>query len=394
MRQAVAFAFLTTTCWMSLQLDMAIGADRPGAVLSNNGHASDDSLSPSLQAERWVQQLGDHSFAKRQIASRRLASLGSEAVGALEAVGESSDREVRYRSSQILREIRAQERRRELAAFAADTTGRRKLTLPGWTYFSNIVGADKTSREMFVEMQKDEWQLLAALESSSEEDINHAFVARSNAIYQLDAVLRQPVSTGSIAAILLAAGDSRITPTTRTAPMINRLCSYQVAVRQEMSSGERKTQFEALISSWLRNGGSGYYGVLLARRYQLPAGLVPAAEIIEGGQQPFYRQTGILAFAQLGSEENVPQLEKLLDDQTACSTRSNPKNRKEVIYQSQVRDVALATIIHLSGEKPEDFGFTSLQRDDTTIFRTTTVGFADDKQRTVAFDKWKAFQKK
>jgi hypothetical protein len=389
MQRAVTLALLMATCLLVVKHSPAAGIEQTDASRSD----ANRSESVSLRAERLVQQLGSSSFVVRQKAARGLVSLGIEAEGVLEGALESRDRETRFRSTQILQMVRKQERQRELAAFASDRSGRRQLSLPGWKYFSDIVGTDRVSRELFVEMQKEEWQLLAALGSANEDDLNQVFGKRSNAIYQQDAVLRQPVSLGSIAAILLAAGDARVIPATRTAPMINRLCSYQAALKQLMIfNGDKKPQFESLMSYWLKRGGSGYYGVLLARKYGLSAGLVPAAEVIDGGQQPFYRQTGILAFAALGSRSDISQLEKLLEDETPCSTRSDPKNRKNVLYQSQVRDVALATIIHLSGQKPEDFGFVGLQRDSLTVFRTNTAGFSNDTQRKAALTKWNQFQ--
>ncbi|MDH3719153.1 MAG: hypothetical protein OES79_13630, partial [Planctomycetota bacterium] len=50
--------------------------------------------------------------------------------------------------------------------------------------------------------------------------------------------------------------------------------------------------------------------------------------------------------------------------------------------------VALAVIIHLSGEKPQDYGFTTIQQDAVRLFRSNTMGFASDQQRQAAHKKW------
>jgi hypothetical protein len=97
-------------------------------------------------------------------------------------------------------------------------------------------------------------------------------------------------------------------------------------------------------------------------------------------------QDAILAVGKLGSQEHIELLTPLLADDTALGNQFNRQVKKS--FQPQVRDVALAVIIHLSGEKPQDYGFTAIQQDAVRLFRSNTMGFASDQQRQAAHKKW------
>ena len=104
---------------------------------------------------------------------------------------------------------------------------------------------------------------------------------------------------------------------------------------------------------------TGYYCLNLAMRYGFAQGAELAARILaQDDVQTNYRECAILAIAKLGSERHKPLLEDLLDDPTVCQTRHDPKS--QTTTQTQIRDVALAGLIHLSGSDPRQFGFTQL----------------------------------
>ena len=99
-----------------------------------------------------------------------------------------------------------------------------------------------------------------------------------------------------------------------------------------------------------------------------------------------YREYAILTIAKLGDDKHLPILEELLDDQSVCQQRTDAKTK--VTTQTQVRDIALAAIIHLSGEDPKQFGFTQLRENPLSVFVSNTAGFANDQQRQESLHKW------
>ncbi len=123
-------------------------------------------------------------------------------------------------------------------------------------------------------------------------------------------------------------------------------------------------------------------------QYHLEQGLIPATAIIRRRQrQPYVLQDAILAVGKLGSAAHIELLTPLLSD---AHLVGNPFANRPGEQRSgpQVRDVALAVIIHLSGEHPQDYGFASIQPDPVRLFQIHTMGFASDQQRLAAHQKW------
>jgi hypothetical protein len=56
--------------------------------------------------------------------------------------------------------------------------------------------------------------------------------------------------------------------------------------------------------------------------------------------------------------------------------------------QSQVRDVALAVLIHLSGQELKDYGLDHIQPNSKMLFQPGTITFTDPSARTEALKKW------
>jgi hypothetical protein len=59
--------------------------------------------------------------------------------------------------------------------------------------------------------------------------------------------------------------------------------------------------------------------------------------------------------------------------------------------QAQMRDLALAVTIKLSGQDPKQFGFENLLLE---RFNSNMVAFRNDSDRNAAFKKWEDWQKK
>ena len=102
----------------------------------------------------------------------------------------------------------------------------------------------------------------------------------------------------------------------------------------------------------------------------------------------------ILLIGKHGTKEDVSLLTPLLSNNKVFQRRVMVigKTRKQV--EIQVRDVALATIVHLSGQKHKDYGFDQIQPHPMTLFQIHTLGYSENKQREAAIEKWKAWSAK
>ncbi len=127
----------------------------------------------------------------------------------------------------------------------------------------------------------------------------------------------------------------------------------------------------------------------LGKEYDLKEGLGPAVKAIkEGPNQTHIRQYAILTIAKFGDESHMPLLEEMLEDATVMTTqRLNNKS-----YQTQVRDVALAALVKLTGQDFKKFGFDRLQTHQQIVFNPSTLGFETDEARNKSLEAWKNFR--
>jgi hypothetical protein len=94
----------------------------------------------------------------------------------------------------------------------------------------------------------------------------------------------------------------------------------------------------------------------------------------------------MLAIAKLGDQGHIPILEPYLsNDQPVNNQRGNG-------FQPLVRDVALATTIHLHGKNPKDFGFTHLRPNKQTLFQAGSMGFTNPQEREATFERWNSWK--
>jgi hypothetical protein len=126
----------------------------------------------------------------------------------------------------------------------------------------------------------------------------------------------------------------------------------------------------------------------LGEALQLKEGLELALALARGGDPGLRAQSAFLV-GQLGTARQVLDLEPLLAD--ASSVGAGTVAKKTVVA-TQVRDVALAAAVRLSGENLADYGFPVAQgppgpqlwEQEYYLF-----GFADDASRDAALRKWK-----
>ena len=90
-----------------------------------------------------------------------------------------------------------------------------------------------------------------------------------------------------------------------------------------------------------------------------------------GGQPPYAANYALLVVGKFGGPDDVDRLESQLMDQAICAqsrsprpatppantdpTKPQPPSTRS--FETQIRDVALAVMLHLSGQKLADYGF-------------------------------------
>jgi hypothetical protein len=346
-----------------------------------------------LAPEALVQCLGDRSFAVRRAATARLVELGVASLEALRQGVQSPDREVSFRSTHVLKIVRESDFQRRLRAFAAAIEPAEDYHLPGWARFAKEVGASPEARSLFVEMQQAEPALLAAVEDDPNK-VPDLLVQRVMELQEMMQVAQQPkgLSLGTIATVLFILNGQDVElplVLTQSVGSYFRYPSFAGAIQ----AGSQRDILRKMLSQWIEGarGWDAYHGLFLAMQYDLPAGLVPARRILEGDveaqSQSYFLCYALLTLAKFGNASHMALVEPTLENKMLYG--GTVAVGGDAKYRTQVRDVALATLVELAGLAHKDFGFTRLRRNPTQVFNTSSLAFEDDAKRDVAIQKWR-----
>lgn len=338
-----------------------------------------------------VRELGNESFQAREAATARLARMGLTAKDALLAGLADPDAEIRLRCRRVLETVLDLDFRDRIRRFAEDREGREQHDIPGWDEFRKLVGDTPAVRGLYVEVLEAEPHLMEVL-GTAPANVPEMVVNRSQQLQMkrtISAQNRQPqdISLGSIVAMLFVTCHPDVT---LPEPVQNTTLSYLnfPAFQTAIASGQRVDVLKSLLAGWILRGKSQPLQTMgLALRYQIPAGIVPAIEVIEKKQdQAQVRMQAMLVVGRFGSKKNIPLLESQLTDTEAVPYRV--KN----MPPTEARDVALAVLVKLTGQKPADYGYTRAQENPQYLFNLQSLGFADEAARQAALDKWKTWR--
>jgi hypothetical protein len=377
-----------------------------GVVVPGLLRADDSRLATTADEEQrateLVLMLGSDEFAARERALDELVQLGPAALTALEDGLQSADREIRFRCRYALKIVRVLDFRRRLAAFGAGADAGESYALPGWEPFRDQFGDTSDARRLFVQMQERERILLQVL-AESPTDLGETILQRVAQLRQSVGVNSttlnarpDQVPIGTVAALLFASNCCTTELPREASDYLSgylRGSSFSQAIR----SGGQRDLLRKLLGTWIENcrGWSAFQGMLLALQYNMAEGLTAAVRIFEEppGQpvEPLIRSYALLTIAKFGDENNLPLVESLLEDATPFGA-AIPINGKGK-FQTQIREVALATAIRLANEDYSKFGFERLQPHSFYVFNTSTIGFDSDAKRQAAIQKWRDFRK-
>ena len=88
-------------------------------------------------------------------------------------------------------------------------------------------------------------------------------------------------------------------------------------------------------------------------------------------------------------QERIAILEKMLDNSFELHTGRGPN--KEKTTSTQVRDMALATLIEMTHQDPLTYGLPFFHRDNSGNIQTVGVAFESDQKRDAAFEQWRVW---
>jgi hypothetical protein len=347
--------------------------------------------SPSAELSRAARRLGSSQFAERHEAGDLLLKAGPSAIPFLREAAGSGLPEVRFRAQGILERIELQILDAQKAEILSGSMQRGQF--PAWDRYLEIVDDSPPARQLFVAMLDRSPQLLLSLgtpESAEVFDRKLSDWATSSSPWQRRTTT--PDGIEELTALLLAACQPESTPTPFQVQLLSRSAEFSWFQHQAQNT-ERKVALRSILSAWITQTGRqpADSRLHLAMQYRFPEGTVPAREIIDSGANGLEIQNAMMFLSMYGDDEDVPRLEKLLDNDTLLQNFQTAQGSQSM--KTQIRDVALAALWRLRKQDPAQHGLKDY-REQNGVPRAGTIGFRDDEERRSAIDHWRAWRKR
>jgi hypothetical protein len=158
----------------------------------------------------------------------------------------------------------------------------------------------------------------------------------------------------------------------------------------ELAADPPNVPFRKLYAGWLakeRYSIAVRRGIDVAVQHQVHECAPAILKIVaDRGTLGSVRGTALSGFARIATKEDLPALAPLLEDEVQIVATVINGERATV----QMRDVALAAAIHLTGQNPLDFGFErKLPAGAVLSASYIYYAFTSDEKRSAAHAKWK-----
>lgn len=157
-------------------------------------------------------------------------------------------------------------------------------------------------------------------------------------------------------------------------------------IEETLKPQARKTILQALEKPAANQKWQGAFE--MARQLQMKeTSEVALRQALDKKSMAHLRGEALNYFLQGGDKALLPKLTPLLEDKTEIGSASG----NFVQVRTQIRDVALAVMVHLSGQNPEDYGFPYLQIFQNQPINQVTYhwfGFSNEKERSQALELW------
>ena len=347
-----------------------------------------------------VDNLSSRKFAVRQQAMADLIQLGSVVIPELEQAMANGNRELQFRAQRVLDAVEQNAYQLKLEAFMQ--SGEQSVKLPGWTKFREAHGDSSTARRLFVLMCRAEPDLMRNLDRSVGV-VSNLINVRCRELYQVFRTQRNDgIQLGTIAALLFVGGVEGVRVDDLGVKTIYASCNFE-AFRNEMftrrsngtASYRRTLRSEMLRDMFAESMQRGQSWDLqmafnMAMQYDIRQCLPQAIELVRSKNTPCHvAQTALVAVIRFGEKANIPDLETRIDDKSFCGVARRIGKK---LYQTQLRDIALAGALTLADQNPREYGFDRIEYTFQRHLNYSTVGFAEDAARDAARKKYDEFR--
>ena len=390
-----------------------------GPVAAASPNPNDLIVPPAEQARarELVRKLGSEVYDTREAAHGELAKMGRLAFPSLmEGINATPSSEAGFRCRELLPQACAADLQARIDTFLADTEGKYDHDLPGWNQFRKVTGNSKAARTAFTELlgEAENRDILLAVGGPAN-DLDTIVAARKQEIYnwRIGRIPGRPIGAGvgpvggpasrrepTVADVVtLLFAESQV-PSKNVPRGIVALSIFTTpTVVAAISDGSEKGRvYKALAAHWIEtreDPASLYQGMNFATTLGLNDQAIGAAAklVANTGGATSYRLYAVMTLARLEAKQHLPVVEALLTDETQPGARVvRFVGGQQVNHEAQVRDVALAAALLLTGQEPTDYGFTTQYGDSGPNKYNYMNWILAADRRAAAFEKWKAWR--
>lgn len=376
------------------------------------------------KARELVRQLASEVFKEREQAQDALAKMGRLARPALiEGLTTDPSPEVRSRSMRLLPRAEAADLQARIDTFLADTEAKFQHELPGWALFRKEIetkeaGTEKALREIYVEAIKApaNLEVLTALSTSPEsagraiaERRMNLFLQQNPGIYGriapgTSATPKQP-TLADVAVLMLAETliDSKNIPRNSnfgniTAAQFVQSQASLNALNNPEASPQAKA-YKQLFVKWLDSRVSpddlnSIYWIANNFRNIKETGTLLRRIVNTDGVQPYAKAQSLIYLSQRAGPEDFETLRGQLKNDANINNGGKVQIAPNVFIETQLRDIALALLLHHEKQDMKKFGF-----EFQPGFNTAQVannywgyGFKNDDDRKAALKKFEEYE--
>jgi hypothetical protein len=352
------------------------------------------------KARQLVHQLGDASYEARTQASRQLFKMGLGVKAVLLEGSRDTDPEVRRRCRELLPAVLEADRLARIDAFVADKDGQQDSDLPCWRRFRQVAGNDAEARKLFVEMQKGESCTFLLDVDQSPSQAGDLCYARCQHLQEklygrfrtgIDNGNHSPVTLADMAAVMLVASDPKVQMPNFSSYMVGNFL-YQQTVRNALT-GNKQTPFRKLVLAWIERQVGDDNGLQYALQMAVNLELKECLDLaVKAAKEKKVKGQGLGAvlttIGKMGGKEHLPLLEAQLNDTTVIGNFGINRGSGT----TEVRDAALAMLVHMTKQSHKDYGFLFAEANAGLMFNSVFLGFTNNAERDKAHRKWKEWK--
>jgi hypothetical protein len=354
-----------------------------GWTMAGRSPAAESSAPDAARIEALIAQLGAPSYERRVEAGKALRAIGLPSLRALRRAAGSDNLEIAERVRRILVDVERIEQDRRLELYLKDPVAAPDDLLPGLKRYRAAVGNVAEHAPLFVAMQRAEPGLFRAAETSVPA-MEAAYAGRCSEIFVEYNFLQSRNQMVERTAAVLFCGSE---PEMKDDPQIEQYVWQFVNWNEFRTAVPSNAALRRVLGLWIAKGETAMsqQKVMVGLQYDVPECLHPAVALCRAKAIPGTQQYAILAVARYGNFQHVPVLEGALADETKLGRTAQ---NNVTTWESRTQDIALAALLHLTGQDPKDYHFKRLEKNPQYVFAPNTIGFSSGDDRDAALKKW------